>query len=309
MRSSSFHSNRLALALNVSAYLLWASATLLFKRLEHLPVWQVFAQRVLWSLLFCLIILACYQGFGELRSLLRQPRRLILLPLTSVLIASNWLLVIWAVDIGRLQDASLGYFLAPLFSLLLAKLCFKEPWRSGEPICLLLCLLGVALAGAAAGLHGLPWIGLLIAVTFACYSALKKVSGLSPLDGLSLETLVVAVPAGLFLLANGLHQRNGAAYAPEDHLLLLAVGLVTTLPMLFYVISVRQLSLTTIGQLQYLNPSLMFLLAVLVFDEPLSGLKLAGFGLIWTALLYQMLVTARREPVVLATTKLGDSRS
>ncbi|MET1079298.1 MAG: EamA family transporter RarD [Pseudomonas sp.] len=279
-----------ALALNISAYLLWASATLLFKYLGHLPVWQVFAQRVVWSLLFCGLLLLLYRGraaFSELYQLLRVPAHWLWLPLSSLLIASNWLLVIWAVDVGRLQEASLGYYLAPLFSLLLGKQLFQEPWRAGEPLSIGLCLLGAGLIALAGGLQQLPWAGLAIALTFAGYSALKKKLGLPPLAGLSLETLLAALPAAVYLAS--LDPTASDALGLPEYGVLVAIGAVTTLPMLFYVMSLRHLPLTTVSQLQYLNPSLMFILAVVLFKEPLSPLKMAGFGLIWGTLLWQQL--------------------
>ncbi len=297
--------NSHALALNVSAYLLWASAALLFKQLEHLPAWLVLAQRILWSLLFCGLILLLYRGraaLAELASLVHTPRQLAWLPLSSLLIASNWLMVIWAVGAGRLQDASLGYYLAPALSLLLAKRLFHEPWRTGEPLCLGLCVLGAGLVALAGGLQQVPWIGLLIALTFALYSALKKAVSMPPLAGLSLETAVAAIPAALYLL---IQREQSAALSSSDLQWLVAIGLVTTLPMLFYVISLRHLPLTIVGNLQYLNPSLMFLLAVLVFQENLNALKLAGFSLIWAALLYQLLKPTPPEAAVSPAKKLS----
>lgn len=151
----------------------------------------------------------------------------------------------------------------------------------------------IALAG---GVQQLPWAGLAIALTFAGYSALKKKLGLPPLAGLSLETLLAAVPAAVYLA--WLVPTGGDTLGLSEYGVLVAIGAVTTLPMLFYVMSLRYLPLTTVSQLQYLNPSLMFILAVVLFKEPLSPLKMAGFGLIWGTLLWQQLGPLRTLAVV-----------
>jgi len=280
---------RTALLLNISAFLLWASATLLFKQLQHLPVWELFAQRILWSLAWCLLFLAGTGALGELRLLFRARRSLGILLLSTLLIASNWFLVIWAVGAGQLLDASLGYYLAPIFSVLLGKLLFQEASRRGEWWCLGLCLLGVLLIACASGQPNFPWVGLSIALSFALYSALKKRVRIAPLAGLTVETALAALPAALILLGGSLRQAAALPYSATDGLLLVAIGLLTTLPMLFYIQSVKHLSMTAIGYLQYLNPSLMFLLAVFAFAEPLNRLKLLGFGLIWLSLLHLLL--------------------
>lgn len=285
---------RLALPLNVCAYLLWASATLLFKRLEHLPLWQVFAHRVLWSLLFCFLILTLAFRLTELGRAVRSRRQLVLLAATSLLIASNWLLVIWSVGAGRLMEASLGYYLAPLCSILLAKSWLHERWRPGEPLNLALGAAGVLLVSLAIAETAVPWLGLVIALTFALYSAVKKIGDVPPLAGLTLETAIVAAPVAI-----GMAALSGGAWlpaAPSDRMLLIGIGLVTTLPMLFYVTSVPFLSLTLVGYLQFLNPTLMFLVAVLVFREPVDVARLAGFVLIWAALLRQLLADRHHGP-------------
>lgn len=285
-------SPRQALLLNVSAFVLWASATLLFKLLTHLPVWEVFAYRVLGSLLWCLLLLALGGALGGAWQILRTPRQLGGLLLSSGLIACNWFLVIWAVANERLLDASLGYYLSPLLSVLLARLLFREPSGRRELATAGLCLLGVLLIVAGEHNPAVPWIGLCIAASFALYSALKKRSTVPPLLGLGLETALAALPASALLLYGGLGTPASNAYSLMDWSLLAALGLITTLPMWLYIASVKALSLTTLGFLQYLNPTLMFLLAVLLFGEPAGALKLAGFGLIWCALLGLLLSTA-----------------
>lgn len=283
---------RQALLLNISAFLLWASATLLFKLLAHLPVWEVFAYRVLGSLAWCVLGVVLVGALGRAWRILGSPRQLALLLLSSALIACNWFLVIWAVAQERLLDASLGYYLSPLLSVLLAHCLFRESSGRREWLAGALCLAGVMLI--VAGEHSLqiPWIGLTIAATFALYSAVKKRSTVAPLIGLTLETALAAIPAAGLLLYSGLSADTASHYSRLDWALLLALGLITTLPMWLYIASVKALSLTTVGFLQYLNPTLMFLLATVLFGEPVGAFKLAGFSLIWCALLGLLLSAA-----------------
>ncbi|MCZ4324348.1 EamA family transporter RarD [Pseudomonas anguilliseptica] len=281
-----------ALLLNISAFALWASATLLFKLLTHLPVWEVFAYRVIGSLGWCMLFLALSGVLGQAWQILRSPRQLGLLLLSSGLIACNWFLVIWAVANDRLLDASLGYYLSPLLSVLLAHWLFREASGRREWLASALCLAGVILIMAGEQNLQIPWIGLTIAATFALYSAVKKRSTVSPLLGLGLETTLAAIPASALLLYSSFNAGAALSYSHLDWVLLLVLGLITTLPMWLYIASAKVLSLTTLGFLQYLNPTLMFLLAVLLFGETVSTLKLTGFSLIWCALLGLLLSRA-----------------
>ena len=281
-----------ALLLNISAFALWASATLLFKLLTHLPVWEVFAYRVIGSLGWCMLFLALSGVLGQAWQILRSPRQLGLLLLSSGLIACNWFLVIWAVANDRLLDASLGYDRAPRLSVVQAQWLVREArgrreWRASA-----LCLAGVILIMAGEQNLQIPWIGLTIAATFALYSAVKKRSTVSPLLGLGLETTLAAIPASALLLYSSFNAGAALSYSHLDWVLLLVLGLITTLPMWLYIASAKVLSLTTLGFLQYLNPTLMFLLAVLLFGETVSTLKLTGFSLIWCALLGLLLSRA-----------------
>ncbi len=230
---------RQALLLNISAFLLWASATLLFKLLAHLPVWEVFAYRVLGSLAWCVLGLVLIRALGQAWRILGSPRQLAVLLLSSALIACNWFLVIWAVAQERLLDASLGYYLSPLLSVLLAHWLFREPSGRREWLAAALCLAGVMLIVTGEQHLQVPWIGLTIAATFALYSAVKKRSTVPPLLGLTLETALAAIPAGGLLLYSGLGAAAAVQYSTHDWALLLALGLITTLPKWLYIASVK----------------------------------------------------------------------
>jgi chloramphenicol-sensitive protein RarD len=283
---------RLALPLNISAYLFWATATVLFKQLAHLPIWLVFAHRIVWSLASCMLLLTVTRSWPLLWQTVRSAQQWKWLWITSLLIASNWFLVIWAIGQGHLLDASLGYYFAPLISLVLAKLGLHEAWKPSERWLLALAGSGVLLIALTAGLHSFPWLALIIATTFAAYGALKKLGQVPPLVGLTLETALVAIPAGLYLAWLAAHGQVWWPSATQDRSLLLLIGAVTTVPMLLYVLSVRFLSLSLVSNLQFLNPTLMFLVAGLLFHEALNPWRLFGFGLIWAGLLVRFIASS-----------------
>jgi len=283
-----------ALLLNISAFLLWASATLVFKALDHLPVWDVFAYRVIGSLGWCALLLWLGGSLTETWQTLRSGQERWQLLISSGLIACNWFLVIWAVAHNRLLDASLGYYLSPVLSVVLAHLLFGEPWGRREQLTSALCLCGVAMIVAGAQDLQVPWTGLVIAMTFALYSAVKKRCQTPALIGLGVETTLVALPAAALLLLSHWDASASIGPRPSDWLWLVLLGLITTVPMWLYIASVKALSLTTVGFLQYLNPTLMFILAITLFGETFSGLKLAGFALIWCALAGLLLSNALR---------------
>lgn len=294
---------RSALLLNISAFVLWASATLVFKALEHVPVWDVFAYRVLGSLVWCALLLWLGGSLAVTWRTLRSGGERWRLLLSSALIASNWFLVIWAVAQNRLLDASLGYYLSPLLSVVLAHLLFGERWSRREQLTSALCLGGVMLVVIGEQNLQIPWTGLIIASTFALYSAVKKRAETPALIGLGVETALAAIPATALLLLNHWGASVSTSLRPVDWLWLLLLGLITTVPMWLYIASVKALSLTTIGFLQYLNPTLMFVLAVTLFDERFSTLKLTGFVLIWCALLGLLLSNALYSPRTTGSTR------
>lgn len=274
----------LALLANLLAFVLWAMATLVFKQLEHLPVWQVFAWRVLASLLCCLLLLGLTRQLSQALASLSQMNHWPSILASSLLIACNWLLVIWAIANGQLLGASLGYFLSPLLSVWLAQWLFDEPLNWSIALSSLVCLSGVVLIMQTDATLSGTLLGLVIASSFAAYGVLRKRSPLPALIAASQETALIAVPAMGILVTTGLGS-TWVTYNLTDTGLLLSLGLLTTLPLWLYVHSLAHLPLSLVGWLQYLNPSLMFVIAIVFFEENISPTKLLGFGLIWGALL------------------------
>ena len=239
--------------------------------------------RVFWSLAFLLVLLAALRRWSWLSGVMRSPRVLAAFAASAVLLSINWVTYIWAVGNGHVVDASLGYFMTPLLNVALGYTVLHERLRREQWFALALAALGVIWLTLQAG--QLPWIALVLASSFGAYGLLRKIATLGALEGLTLETLVLlpAAIAGFWYL-----QASGQARFPtpdtSTNLWLLGVGPVTAVPLLLFAAGARRLSLTTLGLLQYLSPTLQFLLGVWVFREPFSPLRLLGFGLIWAAL-------------------------
>lgn len=265
------------------SYLMWGLFPIYFKALQAIPAPEILLHRMLWSLLLLLLILAARRQWAWLGRVLHQPRVLAGFALSSLLLASNWLLYIWAVNSHHVVDASLGYFINPLVNILLGYVILKERLRPVQWLAVALAAAGVAWLTWQAG-H-LPWIGLLLAVTFGAYGLLRKTASLGPLEGLSLETLLLFPLAFAYLLYLSLHGQNSFGNEPSTiQWLLVAAGPITAIPLLLFAAGARRIPLSLMGLLQYLSPSLQLLLGVWLYHEPFDAARLAGFSVIWAAL-------------------------
>lgn len=266
-----------------AAYVLWGLFPLYFRQLAMVPPVEVLVHRVVWSLVFVLALLGIRRQWTWLASVLRQPRVLGAFAISALLLSGNWLTYIWAVNNGHVVDASLGYFITPLVNVLLGYTVLHERPRRAQWIALALAALGVAWLTARAG--QLPWIALVLASTFGVYGLLRKIAVLGPLEGLALETMLLTPPA-LVALALWWGPGSGSFPAPDigTNAWLIGIGPVTAVPLLLFAAGARQISLTTLGLLQYLGPTIQFGLGVWYFREPFEPARLVGFGLIWAAL-------------------------
>ena len=269
----------------LAAFVTWGLAPLYFRALGSVPPFEIVAHRVLWSALLLALMLATLRftgGFERVGAVLRQPRLLALLALTSLLTSSNWLVFIWAIDAGRLLEASLGYFINPLVSVALGAIFLGERLRPLQATAVAIACAGVAWRVWQLG--SLPWIPLFLAGTFGLYGLLRKRAPVDAVGGLFIETLVVAPLALAWLL--WLHAQGSLAFGsgnPAEWLLPLT-GVITAIPLMLFAVGARRLPLATVGFLQYIAPSLNFLVAVLLFREPFDTTQLVGFALIWLAL-------------------------
>lgn len=271
----------LALLANICAFFLWSLATLIFNALSTIDNLQVLAFRIIFSMMFCGLLLILIPSTWQIIRQLNKNEWLVLF-ISSVLISSNWYLVIFSISLNQLSSASFGYFLAPLLSVALLKWRQKEGVTRAEMIAMSLCFLGAVIVVNERYTDSLPWISITIAVTFAYYSVLKKTKAIAPLATLTVETGFAAVPALIFIVLN--FTQLSFNFSASQWGLLLSLGAITTLPILLYIGSVVFLSATTIGLLQYLNPTLMLFVAIGIFGEDISTGVLRGFFILWSGI-------------------------
>jgi chloramphenicol-sensitive protein RarD len=267
---------------SVAAYTLWGAFPLYFKALSAAPL-EVLGHRVIWSALFLAVILSVQRRWAWLSAVLRTRRVLLAAFASASLLSVNWFVYIWAVAEGRVVDASLGYFITPLVSVLIGVLLLGEALRPGQWLAMGTAALGVLWLTVQFG--QLPWVGLALAATFGSYGALRKTATLGPLEGLMLETLLMLPFAALCLGVLAL--RDASVFLSEgwrQELLLLAAGPLTAVPLLLFAAGARRIPLSLVGLLQYISPTLQLLLGVLVWREPFNRTKMLGYALIWLSL-------------------------
>jgi chloramphenicol-sensitive protein RarD len=285
--------------LAVAAYAVWGVLPIFWKALQPVAAVEVLAHRVVWSLVLLVGVLAARRQWQPLLLALRDRRVLITSAVTAVVLMVNWGVYIWAVQIGHVVETSLGYFINPLLSVSLGVLLLGERLRRGQWLALSLAAAGVAWLTFAAG--RLPWIALILAGSFALYGLLRKTANVNALEGLTLETAAVALPAAAFLLYRA--NLGEAAFLQQGltiDILLIGAGIVTALPLLLFGAAARNIPLSLLGVLQYIAPTTQFLLGLLLYREPFSASQLVGFGLIWSALLVFTLESLRHRRRILA---------
>ena len=261
------------------------------------------ANRIVWALLLVTAVLAWQGRWAWLRKALRHPRTMLSFIASALLLSANWITYIWAVSNGHVVDASLGYFMTPLVNVALGYGLLGERPRRAQWIALAIAAAGVVWLTASAG--KLPWIGLVLALTFGAYGLLRKVAVLGALEGLTFETMILA-PLALAAMAWwwGSSPTSFPGPDPGTNLWLVGLGPATTVPLLLFAFAARRISLTTLGLMQYLSPTIQFLLGLWLFNEPLTPNRLIGFTLIWTALVIYTAdgVRARKAPALAVET-------
>ena len=266
------------------AFVWWGLFPLYFRIVTTVASSEILAHRVVWCLLTLATVLSWRGQWAWLRQVLRQPKVLLAFLASALLIGGNWLAYIWAVSHGHVIEASLGYFITPLVNVLLGMTILHERLRRAQWVALAIAAAGVVWLTAQAGRP--PWIALSLAITFGGYGLLRKIAVLGALEGLTLETLLLAPLAVLVL---GIATLNGSASFPAPDLLtnawMIALGPITAVPLLLFAAGARRLSMATLGIVQYVGPSIQFALGIWVFGEPFSAARFAGFACIWLALL------------------------
>lgn len=283
MRASSTDNEAAGVLCAAGAFGIWGLLPIYFKAVGHVPAPEVVAHRAAWSMLLLAAILFIRRGGIRLLSEFGDRRRLGLYLLTTTLIGVNWLIYIWAVQEARLLEASLGYFINPLIYVLLGVAFLGERLNAWQIAAVALAGIGVLIL--VIGYGRFPWVSLSLAATFALYGLLRKKAGMDPLLGLFVETLLITPFALLFLAVT--FASGTSAFGHVDlrtDALLISAGVITAVPLLLFLEAARRLRLSTVGLMQYLTPTLQFLLAVLVYREPFSRMQMVTFVCIWTAL-------------------------
>ncbi|TFW32694.1 EamA family transporter RarD [Massilia horti] len=265
------------------AFLAWGLFPLYFHAIGEVPPLQILAHRMLWSLLFLLIVLTVRGHWGWL-NLVRKPRVLASFVASAFLLSANWLVYIWSVNNGHVIESSLGYFINPLVNIMFGYVLLKERLRPVQWFAIGVAALGVAWLTWQAGT--VPWIALTLAATFGGYALLRKTAALGALEGLSFETMVLFPIAAIYVGWLTLHGENAFLNTPSNmtRLLLVAAGPITAVPLLLFAAGARRIPLSVLGLLQYLSPTMQFLLGVWLFHEAFTAERLVGFALIWAAL-------------------------
>jgi chloramphenicol-sensitive protein RarD len=271
----------------LTAYLLWGVFPIYFKQVQSVAPLEVLANRMLWSLAFVAGLLTVLRGARWPRELLRDRPPIGWFVLSALAISLNWLIFIWAVNSGHIVDASLGYFINPLLNVLVGALFLNERLRPAHWAAVLLATLGVGWLTWSEG--RLPWIGLSLAFSFSLYGLLRKRAPLGAVDGLAVETALLAPAAGAYLLWLAFRHESALVDALiSSHLALvgwlLLAGPVTAVPLLFFAAGARRIPFATLGILQYVGPTLQLLIGVRLYAEPFDAHKLIAYGLVWIAL-------------------------
>ena len=267
----------------IVAYALWGFFPIYWKLLHDVPAIELLGHRIAWSFLLLIVTIMVMRQWDDFRSALNARTFRIYL-IAAILIGVNWLTYVWAVNAGFIVETSLGYFINPLLSVLMGVIFLRERLRSAQWIPVALAAVGVAYLAFAYG--RLPWIALLLAFTFGFYGLTKKLAPLGSAFGLTLETGILFLPAVAYL---GWAEANGSASflhsGTTPDLLMIGAGVVTTIPLLLFASAAKQIPLSMIGILQYLAPTIQFLIGVFVYDEPFDQSRLIGFSIVWLALI------------------------
>lgn len=278
--------------LGLGAYIIWGLFPLYFKAIQSVPAVEIIVHRVLWSALFGSLLLLVWKHPGWWRELRDNPRRLAILALSGTLIAGNWLTYVWAVNNGRMLEASLGYYINPLINVLLGMLLLGERLRRLQWLAVGLAALGVAQQVWQVG--SLPWVSLALALSFGFYGLIRKQAPVAALPGLVVETwMLVPLAIGWLLLHPTANSASLAFLNSSEALWLIAAGPVTLIPLVCFNAAARHLPYATLGFLQYIGPTLVLLLAVFVYGEPFDSGRLLSFACIWLGLALYMLDAVR----------------
>ena len=271
----------------IGAYSLWGILPIYWKLVSNVPAQEILAHRILWCLFFMLAVVFVMnrkkQLYEEVSQLVHTPTKLLAVVMGALFITVNWFVYIWAVNDHRVIETSLGYYINPLFSVLLGIVFLNERLSLGQIISVTLAASGVFYMTTHFG--SIPWVAIMLAVSFGLYGLCKKVAALSPITSITLETLIIAPFALLYLLYLDYHDLGSFESLSLTAIFLAGSGVVTAIPLLLFANGANKLSLTMLGFIQYLSPTIALLLGIFLYHESFTEVHYVSFGLIWTALL------------------------
>ncbi len=267
----------------LGAYGLWGALPFYLKALSHVPAMEVVAHRVIWSVPVALVLLVLLGQFKDILNAVRQPKMLAMAALTAALITINWSIYVWAVAHDQVMGAALGYYINPLFNVVLGGLFLGERLTRMQYIAVGFAFAAVLVLTINAG--GLPWVSLALPFTFGLYGFFRKSLPMQPLQGFTLEVLILCVPALAYVAWLAITGQDHFVAGPVSNVfLLLLAGPFTAIPLILYAGGAKLLRYTTIGLMQYMTPTMLFFFAIFIFHEPFSSAQLAAFVLIWLGL-------------------------
>ncbi len=282
----------------IVTYILWGLFPIYWKNLTAVPALEILSHRIVWTLVFVLFLLGVQKKWGWIKPALRDKRTLGIFFVTASVLSLNWLTYIWGVNAGYIIETSLGYFINPLVSVLLGVIFLHERLRRGQWVAIGIATLGVVYLTVSYGT--LPWISLTLAFSFAIYGLLRKIAPLGSQEGLALETAWMFLPAFLYLLfVQGQGTATFGQIDTKTTLLLAFAGVATAVPLLFFAAAVRRIPLSLVGILQYIAPTIQFLIGVFIYNEEFSQTSFIGFSIIWSALIVftaELLLHNRKQP-------------
>jgi chloramphenicol-sensitive protein RarD len=267
----------------IAAYTIWGVAPIYFKLLAAVPAAEILSHRIIWSFILVFGLILLTSRLERLKPILRHRPTMLKLVLATVLLAGNWFLFIWAVNADRILDASLGYYINPLLNVAIGMAFFGERMRRMQWVAIAMAVTGVMIQIVSFG--EVPWIALVLATSFSVYGGIRKRLPVDSITGLWLETLILLPVVLIYMLffANSMAV-DMSQNSWTLNLLLIAAGIVTTVPLLCFTAAAQRIRYSTLGFFQYIGPSLMFIVAVWLYKEPLAADKLVTFGMIWAAL-------------------------
>lgn len=269
----------------ICAFSMWGLFPIYWKFFPEVKAWDLFAHRLIWSFLTLILILLFKKQLSALKIIWKNKKIRLMLIFSAILISSNWLLYIYAISIGKILEASMGYFLNPLINVFLGWLILKEKIRIGQWPAIILALIAITFMGIQSGISHFPWIALTLSLTFATYGLIRKMAHVGSLEGLAFETTLVLIPTIIIWHFQPSRPLDIITQISSIKLFVLSLaGIITCTPLILFAFAAKRLPFGTLGFIGYLSPSFKFICGWLIYNEPLGAEKLQAFGLIWIAL-------------------------